>query len=75
MAARVVQRVCQQENPGSYLLMHAMGPNVAGVIQISRRRRRHAYPAQLVSGERRYWEYNEERIDGGHPAPVFHETG
>ena len=32
MAARVVQRVCQQENPGSYLLMHAMGPNVAGVI-------------------------------------------
>ena len=32
MAARVVQRVCQQENPGNYLLMHAMGPNVAGVI-------------------------------------------
>lgn len=32
MAARVVQRVAQQENPGNYLLMHAMGPNVAGVI-------------------------------------------
>ena len=32
MAARVVQRVVQSENPGSYLLMHAMGPNVAGVI-------------------------------------------
>ena len=32
MAARVVQRVCQQENPSNFLLMHAMGPNVAGVI-------------------------------------------
>ena len=32
MAARVVQRVSQQENPGNFLLMHAMGPNVAGVI-------------------------------------------
>ncbi|MDR0652857.1 MAG: sodium ion-translocating decarboxylase subunit beta [Synergistaceae bacterium] len=32
MAARVVQRVSQSENPGNYLLMHAMGPNVAGVI-------------------------------------------
>jgi oxaloacetate decarboxylase beta subunit len=32
MAARVVQRVVQKENPGSFLLMHAMGPNVAGVI-------------------------------------------
>ena len=32
MAARIVQRVCQQENPGNFLLMHAMGPNVAGVI-------------------------------------------
>lgn len=32
MAARVVQRVVQAEHPGSYLLMHAMGPNVAGVI-------------------------------------------
>ena len=32
MAARVVQRVAQSENPGNYLLMHAMGPNVAGVI-------------------------------------------
>ncbi|MBL8965684.1 MAG: sodium ion-translocating decarboxylase subunit beta [Spirochaetaceae bacterium] len=32
MAARVSQVVCQKENPGNYLLMHAMGPNVAGVI-------------------------------------------
>lgn len=32
MAARVVQRVVQSENPGNYLLMHAMGPNVAGVL-------------------------------------------
>ncbi len=32
MAARVVQKVSQSENPGNYLLMHAMGPNVAGVI-------------------------------------------
>jgi oxaloacetate decarboxylase beta subunit len=32
MAARVVQKVVQKENPSSFLLMHAMGPNVAGVI-------------------------------------------
>ncbi len=32
MAARVVQKVGQQEDPGNFLLMHAMGPNVAGVI-------------------------------------------
>jgi len=32
MAARVCQKVVQEENPGSYVLMHAMGPNVAGVI-------------------------------------------
>ncbi|HEY8393114.1 MAG TPA: sodium ion-translocating decarboxylase subunit beta [Capillibacterium sp.] len=32
MAARVVQKVGAEENPGNYLLMHAMGPNVAGVI-------------------------------------------
>ena len=32
MAARVVQRVVQHEYPGHFLLMHAMGPNVAGVI-------------------------------------------
>ena len=32
MAARVVQRVGQKENPANFLLMHAMGPNVAGVI-------------------------------------------
>ncbi len=32
MAARVAQRVGQKENPGNFLLMHAMGPNVAGVI-------------------------------------------
>ncbi len=32
MAARVAQKVGQKENPGNFLLMHAMGPNVAGVI-------------------------------------------
>lgn len=32
MAARVSQKVGQAENPGNFLLMHAMGPNVAGVI-------------------------------------------
>jgi carboxybiotin decarboxylase len=32
MAARVVNRVGQDSNPNNYLLMHAMGPNVAGVI-------------------------------------------
>jgi oxaloacetate decarboxylase beta subunit len=32
MAARVSQKVGQEANPSNYLLMHAMGPNVAGVI-------------------------------------------
>ena len=32
MAARVSQKVGQDENPSNFLLMHAMGPNVAGVI-------------------------------------------
>ena len=32
MAARVSQKVGQAENPGNFLLMHAMGPNVSGVI-------------------------------------------
>jgi oxaloacetate decarboxylase beta subunit len=32
MAARVSQVQGQKENPGNFLLMHAMGPNVAGVI-------------------------------------------
>ncbi|MGO5022559.1 sodium ion-translocating decarboxylase subunit beta [Lawsonibacter sp. LCP25S3_G6] len=32
MAARVAQTVGQKENPANFLLMHAMGPNVAGVI-------------------------------------------
>ena len=32
MAARVSQTVGKEENPNNYLLMHAMGPNVAGVI-------------------------------------------
>lgn len=32
MAARVSQKVGQKENPRNFLLMHAMGPNVAGVI-------------------------------------------
>ena len=41
MAARVCQKVVQKEFPGSYILMHAMGPNVAGVIG-TRRSRGHA---------------------------------
>ncbi|HHY42233.1 MAG TPA: sodium ion-translocating decarboxylase subunit beta [Thermoanaerobacterales bacterium] len=32
MAARVSQVVAQEEKPGNFILMHAMGPNVAGVI-------------------------------------------
>ena len=32
MAARVSQKLGQSENPANFLLMHAMGPNVAGVI-------------------------------------------
>jgi Na+-transporting methylmalonyl-CoA/oxaloacetate decarboxylase beta subunit len=32
MAARVSQVVGQKANPSNFLLMHAMGPNVAGVI-------------------------------------------
>lgn len=32
MAARVAHSVAQKEDPNNYLLMHAMGPNVAGVI-------------------------------------------
>ncbi len=32
MAARVSQSIGQKENPSNFLLMHAMGPNVAGVI-------------------------------------------
>ena len=32
MAARVVHNIGKKENPDNYLLMHAMGPNVAGVI-------------------------------------------
>ncbi|MGF7186300.1 oxaloacetate decarboxylase beta subunit [Desulfitispora alkaliphila] len=32
MAARVVHTVAQKENPRNFLLMHAMGPNVSGVI-------------------------------------------
>ena len=32
MAARVSNKVGQEYNPGNFLLMHAMGPNVAGVI-------------------------------------------
>ena len=32
MAARVAQKVGQEANPSNFLLMHAMGPNVAGVI-------------------------------------------
>ena len=32
MAARIVHKEGQREDPTNYLLMHAMGPNVAGVI-------------------------------------------
>jgi len=32
MAARVAHNVAQEEDPNNYLLMQAMGPNVAGVI-------------------------------------------
>lgn len=32
MAARVVHKIGQEEDPNNFLLMHAMGPNVAGVI-------------------------------------------
>ncbi len=32
MAARVANKVGQEEDPHNYLLMHAMGPNVSGVI-------------------------------------------
>ena len=32
MAARVAQMVAHQEDPHNYILMHAMGPNIAGVI-------------------------------------------
>ena len=32
MAARVVHKIGKEENPDNYLLMHAMGPNVASVI-------------------------------------------
>ena len=32
MAARVSQKEGQKANPSNFLLMHAMGPNVAGVI-------------------------------------------
>lgn len=32
MSARVAHKVAQEENPSNFLLMHAMGPNVAGVI-------------------------------------------
>ncbi|RLE11870.1 glutaconyl-CoA decarboxylase subunit beta, partial [Candidatus Aerophobetes bacterium] len=32
MAARVAQKIGQEEDPSNFLLMNAMGPNVAGVI-------------------------------------------
>lgn len=35
MAARVVQRMGQKENPRNFLIMHAMGPNMAGAIGTS----------------------------------------
>ena len=44
MAARVSQVVGQKENPANFLLMHAMGPNVAGVIGSAET------PAEPISG-------------------------
>lgn len=35
MAARVAQKVAREANPANFLLMHAMGPNMAGVIATS----------------------------------------
>ncbi len=35
MSARVAHKIAQQENPKNFLIMHAMGPNVAGVIGTS----------------------------------------
>ena len=32
MSARVVQKLGQEADPKNFLLMHAMGPNIAGVI-------------------------------------------
>ena len=32
MSARVVQNMATKEDPSNFLIMHAMGPNVAGVI-------------------------------------------
>ncbi len=40
MAARVANKVGQEANPNNFLLMHAMGPNVAGVIGSGGRRGR-----------------------------------
>ncbi|MDK2949584.1 MAG: carboxybiotin decarboxylase, partial [Thermotoga sp.] len=31
-SARVAQKLAQEEDPSNHILMHAMGPNVAGVI-------------------------------------------
>jgi sodium ion-translocating decarboxylase beta subunit len=35
ISARVSQKIAQKEKPGNFILMHAMGPNVAGVISSS----------------------------------------
>ena len=35
MAARVVQKMGQEANPRNFLIMHAMGPNMAGAIGTS----------------------------------------
>ncbi|MEG1661894.1 MAG: sodium ion-translocating decarboxylase subunit beta, partial [Clostridiales bacterium] len=35
MSARVAHKMAQAENPKNFLIMHAMGPNVAGVIGTS----------------------------------------
>jgi len=35
MSARVVQKMGQQANPNNFLIMHAMGPNMAGAVSTS----------------------------------------
>ncbi len=32
MSARVAARIAQEEDPGNYLIMHAVGANVAGIV-------------------------------------------
>ena len=50
MAARVSQTVGQEANPSNFLLMHAMGPNVAGVVGSAVGRRYSAVVPGIVRG-------------------------